>query len=212
MRVVVTTGRTEEPLTRDGVVITNGFTGRQGQEIARAFVQRGAEVIVVSGLTALPDTAGARTVHVTTMREMQDAVLREIETPTDIYISAAAIVDFGMIAPLPLRLKPGEAFRLEMTENPSLLAAVARHGSRPKIVVGFAAQSADTLLEYAVAKFESSGVDLTVANPIGPGSTTMQDAARNEIYFISRAGVEKAGSMTKAEAAEKIVEKTLPLL
>lgn len=215
MRVVVTTGRTEERLTADGVVITNGFTGQQGQEIAKAFKQRGAEVVVISGPTALPDVAGARTVHVTTMREMLAAVLHEIAVPTDIYISAAAIADFSVEAPLRLRLKPGETHRLEMQENPSIVAAVANHENRPRTVVSFAAQSAAEVLAYAVRKFEGANVDLTVANPIGPGAAMAKDAGRNEAWFIFRRDgdvvTEKTGEATKAETAEKIAEKILSL-
>jgi phosphopantothenoylcysteine decarboxylase/phosphopantothenate--cysteine ligase len=211
MRVIIVTGRTEEPLTKDGVVITNGFTGRQGQEIARAFVRRGADVTVIAGPPVLPEIEGARTVRVRTLREMQDAALREIETPADIYVSVASIADFSAPAPLDLRLKPDEPLKLQIIENPSLLAAVTRHKSRPKIVVGFAAQTADVLLDYAMAKFRTSGVNLTVANPIGPGSALMGDSARNEIWFITKGGPEKIGGMTKAEAAEKIVEKVLSL-
>lgn len=211
MRVVVTTGRTEESLTADGVALTNGFTGLQGQEIARAFVRRGADVTVISGPTALPDVENARTIHVRTMRQMQDAVLSALETHADIYVSAAAIADFSLDAPLSVRLSPGDAFTLNMRENPSIVAAVARHPNRPKTVVSFAAQSPGELLDYALRKFEKSGADLTVANPIGAG----RDPLRNEVYFIfSKDGkitTEKTRDMNKADIAEAIAEKILNL-
>jgi phosphopantothenoylcysteine decarboxylase/phosphopantothenate--cysteine ligase len=215
VRVIVTTGRTEERLTSDGVVITNGFTGLQGQEIARAFVRRGAEVIVISGPTALPDVDGARTIHVKTMHEMRIAALEEIATPADIYISAAAIADFSLPVPMTLRLKSGERLTLVMSENPSIVADVARHAHRPKIVVSFAAQSPEDLLAYARKKFENSGADLTVANPIGPGAATTANAAHNEVYFLFRREgktiTEPLPEMAKSEAAEKIADKILSL-
>lgn len=211
LRVIVTTGRTEERITADGAAITNAFTGRQGQEIARAFVRRGARVVVISGPVALPDVEGARTLHVTSMQEMHAAALREVETGADIYISAAAIADFSVAAPLALRLKPGQAHRLEMTENPSIVAAIARHAKRPGLVVSFAAQSPDTLLDYAVRKFEGTGADLTVANPIGPGA----DPLRNRVTFILRrdgkTAVEPLPDLPKEEAAEAIVRKILEI-
>lgn len=211
-RVLITTGRTEEFLTTDGTVITNGFTGRQGQEIAKAFVRRGAQVVLVSGPTALPDVEDVRTVHVRSMPQMYAAVMREIEKSVDIYIGVAAIADFSVAQPLSLRLSPGESYKIQMVENPSIVSEVARHPThRPRIVVSFAAQSPEEILSYATEKFEKSGVDLTIANPIGPGSATTRDPARNEVYFIYKSGGrvlnEKFDEMTKEEVAEKIVAK-----
>jgi phosphopantothenoylcysteine decarboxylase/phosphopantothenate--cysteine ligase len=205
-RVLITTSRTEERLTHDGVVITNGFTGQQGWEVARVFARRGEEVTLVTGPTPLPDIEGVRTIHVVSMQDMQAAVMKELETPIDIYVSVAAIADFSVAESLSVQLKPGEPLRLEMQENPSLVGMVARHPvHRPKIVVSFAAQSPETVLEYAAQKFAKLGVDMTVANPIGTGA----DPSRNQVYFIYRKGAEtiteKLDEMPKADVAERIV-------
>ena len=204
--IIVTTGRTEERLTVSGDVITNGFTGRQGQEIARALAGAGYAVTLISGPTRLPcvDDPRVRTLNVTTMRDMQRAVRAALKDGPLAFISAAAIADFGVRRPISLRLAPGQGFTLPLAENPSIVGQVARHKKRPRVVVSFAAQSPDKILDYAVEKFEKLGVDMTVANPIGTGL----DPERNTIHLITARGIRTFPEMSK-KATAKIIARAV---
>lgn len=209
---VVTTGRTEEQLTDDGVIITNGFTGRQGQEIAKALSGAGYKVLLISGVVQAPDVEGVTTIHVKTMQEMHDVALASLQPPIDVFVSVAAIADFSLPTPLAVRLKQGEAYRMSMIENPSIVGAVAQHKTqRPKCVVSFAAQSPETIIQYATEKFYKLGVDITVANPIGHGAATVRDASRNQITLIYRDGgkiiQEPHGEMAKEDVAALLVRR-----
>ena len=205
-RVVVTTSRTEEILTTTGDKITNPFSGRQGQAIATVFADMGADVILVSGPTHLPDVAhpNIKTIHVNSAREMHSACLETLKSPVDAFIGAAAVADFGVEAPKELRLKEGELYRLELTENPSIVGSAAHHANRPGVIVSFAAQSRKTILEYAQKKFEKLGADLTVANPIGKDTIAASDPTQNEVIFITKTGIRPLPEMSKKDVAQKI--------
>jgi phosphopantothenoylcysteine decarboxylase / phosphopantothenate---cysteine ligase len=195
------------------VAITNAFTGRQGQEIARAFASRGITALVISGPTDLPDVAHplVNTVHVTSMKDMQRAVRHAMETPPDYFVGVAAVADFSMQDQLDVKLAPGAVLALQLRENPSIVAGVATQVPRPHIVVSFAAQAPETLDTYAREKFGKAGVDLTVANPIGPGT----DPLKNRVTLLYRQNgqimAENLDEMSKNETAERIVEKILSL-
>jgi phosphopantothenoylcysteine synthetase/decarboxylase len=204
-RVVITTSRTEEALTTDGVIITNSFSGKQGQSIARAFLEKGWEVVLISGPTDLPDVKGAKNIHVTSMKEMLEAAKKEIRTNTDAYISAAAIADFSVEKPLDIRLAMNEEHNLVMDENASVVGTINQAGKRPKVVVSFAAQSPETILDYATQKFKKLGVELTVANPIGADTPAAKNSNINRIFFISAKGVEGPIETTKDKVGELLV-------
>jgi len=213
-RVIVTTARTEEILTTSGDKITNFFSGRQGQAIATAFANKGAQVTLLSGPTELPDVnhPNITTIHTTTAKEMHDAAQRALSKPAAAFIGAAAIADFGMDRPLAKHLPEGEAHTLELSENPSVVGAAAHHANRPRVVVNFAAQSPETIVEYAKKKFDKLGVDLTVANPIGDKTIAASDPTKNQVIMIKKEGISSLPEMGKDQVAEKIADEVSLML
>src|ERR1700724_1170766 len=140
-RVVITAGPTHEPI--DPVrYLANRSSGKQGHAIARAAAAAGAEVILVSGPVNLPDPAGVTTVRVMTARDMLAAVEKGL--PADVAIFAAAVADWRT-EETKQKMKKGDGSpKLSLVENPDILATVSsRKSKRPKLVVGFAAESND---------------------------------------------------------------------
>ena len=150
-RVVVTSGPTHEPI--DPVrYLANRSSGKQGHAIARAAAAAGAQVTLISGPVALDDPQNVATVHVETAREMLAAV--ENALPADIFIAAAAVADWRVADVEGDKLKkgPGGPPHLHLVENPDILATIARPGpNRPRLVVGFAAETRD-ILDHARLK------------------------------------------------------------
>jgi phosphopantothenoylcysteine decarboxylase/phosphopantothenate--cysteine ligase len=100
--------------------------------------------------------------------------------------------------------------RLILTENPDILATVSRHAARPRIVVGFAAET-EKVTEHAAQKLRKKGCDLIVANDVSIGSGVF-GGDRNSVHLISPAGVESWPDMTKDEVARKLMERLVLML
>ena len=203
-RVVITSGPTHEPI--DPVrFIANRSSGRQGHAIAAAAAAAGAAVALVSGPVAIPDPLGVEVVHVETAREMLDAVERAL--PADLFVATAAVADWRPASESRGKIKKrpdGDAPRLELTENPDILATVAhRTAGRPTLVVGFAAET-DRLLEHAAEKLARKGCDIIVANDVGTGSGVM-GGDRNTVHLLTQAGTETWPTMSKIEVARRLV-------
>jgi phosphopantothenoylcysteine decarboxylase / phosphopantothenate---cysteine ligase len=168
-RVVVSAGGTREEI--DPVrFIGNWSTGIQGYALARTAVARGAEVVLVAANVALPDPAGAKVIRVVSARDMQDAVTAAA-AGADAVVMAAAVADYRPQTRSPGKMKkdgqPPEPLRL--TENPDILAGLARRRDPGhQVLVGFAAET-DTAAEAAQAKLARKGCDLLVVNPVGNG-------------------------------------------
>lgn len=209
-RIIVTTGPTREPLDATGTAITNAFTGRQGQEIAKELARMGFDVTLVSGpcAAAHPKNPRIAVISVTTYAQMRSAVTSLLRQSPLAYVSAAAIADFSMKKSFLPDIRPGVERRLHLKENASLVGEVARHALRPPVVVSFAAQSPRDLLRYAAEKFKKLGVDMTVANPIG----SRRDPLRNKICLITQAGIQKFPDMPKAETGKIIARAIIYLL
>jgi phosphopantothenoylcysteine decarboxylase / phosphopantothenate---cysteine ligase len=200
-RVVVTSGPTQEPI--DPVrYIGNRSSGKQGHAIATAAARAGAEVVLVSGPVALADPPGVVTQHVETAAQMLAAV--EAALPADIFIAAAAVADWRVETAAPQKVKKaGAAPQLVFTENPDILATIAqRHSGRPRLVVGFAAET-ENLLVHAREKLQRKKCDLIVANDVGADGAMGKD--ENEITLVSAAGTEPWPKMRKDEIATKLV-------
>ena len=202
-RFVVTSGPTHEPI--DPVrYLGNRSSGRQGHAIAVAARAAGAETILVSGPTALADPPGVKVVKVETAREMRDAAIAAL--PADVFIAAAAVADWRVEDAAGENIKKGGAGApvLRLTENPDILAEVsARRGDRPKLVVGFAAET-QALIDNARAKLERKGCDLIVANSVAPGEGTF-GGAENTVTIVAADGIEPWPRMGKAEVARALV-------
>jgi phosphopantothenoylcysteine decarboxylase/phosphopantothenate--cysteine ligase len=202
--VVVTAGPTAEPL--DPVrLITNRSSGKQGYAIASALAALGAKVTLVSGPTALPTPAGVDRVDVETALQMLEA--SQAALPADALVAVAAVADWRPDEAFGVKLKKGKdgppAIRL--VENPDILATLAHEGpNRPKLVVGFAAETHD-VEEHARAKLARKGCDWIVANDVTePG---VMGGAENAVLIISRAGTERWERMPKEAVAGRLANK-----
>ncbi len=202
-RAIVTSGPTQEPI--DPVrYLANRSSGRQGHAIAAALALAGAEVTLVAGPVDLRPPPGVRTVPVTTAQEMKDAV--DAALPADIAVMAAAVADWR-VAPGKEKIKKnaGAPPALKLVENPDILAGLAANPERPKLLVGFAAETSD-VVKNAKTKLKKKGCDWVVANDVSERSGVM-GGTRNRVHFITASGVEDWPEMAKEEVAEKLVKK-----
>ncbi|WP_287991153.1 bifunctional phosphopantothenoylcysteine decarboxylase/phosphopantothenate--cysteine ligase CoaBC [Acidiphilium sp.] len=201
--VVVTSGPTHEPI--DPVrYIANRSSGRQGHAIAAALARRGARVTLVSGPVALADPAGVAVVRVETALEMRAAVLAAL--PADAAVFCAAVADWRVEAQGRKIKKTGAPPALALVENPDILAEVSRlEGRRPRLVVGFAAETGD-LVAQATAKRARKGCDWIVANDVGAG-TGIMGGAENEVVLITEAGAEPWPRAGKDAVADRLAER-----
>lgn len=210
LSAIVTSGPTHEPI--DPVrYIANRSSGKQGHAIASALAKAGARVTLVAGPVTIADPAGVTVVHVETAREMLAAV--EAALPADIAVMAAAVADWRVATEASEKIKKGEGGTpvFALTENPDILKTVGRHPTaRPKLVVGFAAET-ENLLANARGKLERKGADLIVANDVSP-ETGIMGGDRNTIRLVTADGVEDWPDMAKGEVAEKLVTRLAAML
>jgi phosphopantothenoylcysteine decarboxylase/phosphopantothenate--cysteine ligase len=198
--ILVTAGPTHEPI--DPVrYIANRSSGRQGFAIAEALARLGARVTLVSGPVALPTPAGVTRVDVETAREMAEAVATAL--PADAAVMVAAVGDWRAEAAAQ-KLKKGEMPpSLALSENPDILASLAQNPHRPKLVVGFAAET-ERVIEHATAKRTRKGADWIVANDV---SGDVMGGEANTVHLVTAAGVEHWDRLPKAEVARQLAER-----
>jgi phosphopantothenoylcysteine decarboxylase/phosphopantothenate--cysteine ligase len=198
---LVTSGPTQEPI--DPVrYIANRSSGKQGHAIAAALAAEGARVTLVSGPVAIPDPPGVTVVRVETAREMLAAC--EAALPADIAVCAAAVADWRVAAEAGQKLKkePGAgAPTLAMALNPDILATLSAHARRPRLVIGFAAET-ERVVEHAQEKLARKGCDWIVANDV---SGDVMGGEENAVHLVTRAGVEDWPRMSKARVAARLV-------
>ncbi|MCB5201498.1 bifunctional phosphopantothenoylcysteine decarboxylase/phosphopantothenate--cysteine ligase CoaBC [Neorhizobium sp. T786] len=199
---IVTSGPTHEPI--DPVrYIANRSSGRQGHAIAAALAKLGAEVTLISGPVTIADPAGVQTIHVERADEMHDAVVSRL--PADIAIMVAAVADWRVVTSADQKIKkqPGEAPPpLMLAENPDILKTVGHHAQRPKIVVGFAAETQD-IERNGQAKLVRKGADLIVANDVSP-ETGVMGGTRNRVKIIAHDSISDWPDLSKDEVAERL--------
>ena len=206
--VVITAGPTHEPI--DPVrYIANRSSGKQGFAIAAAAARLGARVTLVAGPVALPTPPGVDRVDVESAREMNDAVRRAL--PADVAVMVAAVADWRTkdVSSGKLKKRGSAPPVLVLTENPDILAGLgADPALRPKLLVGFAAET-DDVLRYAADKRKRKGADWIVANDVSfdqQGGSVM-GGADNTVHIVSADGVEHLPTMPKDEVAQAIVER-----
>lgn len=203
-RAVVTAGPTAEPL--DPVrVLTNRSSGKQGFAIAGALAALGAEVTLVAGPVAEPTPPGVHRVDVETAREMLAAC--EAALPADIAVCVAAVADWrpAEVAAGKTKKAPGApAPEIRLVENPDILATLSRAEARPRLVVGFAAET-EAVEDHARAKLARKGCDWIVANDVSrPG---VMGGSDNTVSIVTRDGVERWDEAPKAEVARRLAER-----
>lgn len=202
---LVTSGPTEEPI--DPVrYISNRSSGKQGHAIAAALAQEGAQVTLVSGPTALPDPKCVRVTRVRTAAEMLEAASAAL--PVDGAIFVAAVADWRAASVADRKIKKqgdeDEELSIRLVRNPDILKTIGHHPQRPRLVVGFAAET-DDLLANADAKLRSKGADWILANDVSPAQGVF-GGENNHILKVSAEGVSDLGAGSKAELARRIVE------
>jgi phosphopantothenoylcysteine decarboxylase/phosphopantothenate--cysteine ligase len=202
-RVLVTSGPTHEPI--DPVrYIANRSSGRQGAAIAAALARIGAEVTFVTGPAEAPRPLGCDVVEVETAREMLASV--EAALPVEAAVFAAAVADWRVVSASGSKMKKDGSGRppaLELAENPDILRTIAmRSEGRPRLVVGFAAET-DDVLANATAKRLRKGCDWLLANDVSPASGVM-GGTENAVTLITDAGVEPWPRMSKEATAERL--------
>ncbi len=207
--VIVTSGPTHEAI--DPVrYIANRSSGKQGHAIAAAAADAGARVTLVSGPVALPDPKGCDVVHVESARQMFAAV--EAALPADIFIGAAAVADWRVeAASHKIKKDKGAAApSFLLVENPDILASVAKATERPRLVVGFAAETRDVIAN-ARDKLDRKNCDLIVANDVSEGAGVFGGDA-NEAHLVSASGVESWPRMGKEAVARRLVTRIAEIL
>lgn len=200
--VLVTSGPTIEPI--DPVrFITNRSSGKQGHAIAAAAARAGARVTLISGPVSIPDPKGVDIVRVETAREMLEAVTAAL--PADVAVMAAAVSDWrpAEVASEKIKKAAGDPPSLSFIENPDILATLGHGRQRPKLMIGFAAETTDVRAN-AARKLAAKGADYIVANDVSPESGVF-GGDRNSVHLLSAAGVETWPTLGKDEVAERLI-------
>jgi phosphopantothenoylcysteine decarboxylase / phosphopantothenate---cysteine ligase len=199
--VLITAGPTHEPI--DPVrYIANRSSGKQGFAIAEAAAQAGARVTLIAGPVSLSTPAGVTRIDVETAREMAGAV--EAALPADAAIMVAAVADWRTADEAAQKRKKdgsGTPPALDLVENPDILATLAGHPHRPRLLIGFAAET-ERVIEHATAKRVRKGADWIVANDV---SGDVMGGARNAVHLITPQGVESWNDMPKEAVAERLI-------
>jgi phosphopantothenoylcysteine decarboxylase/phosphopantothenate--cysteine ligase len=209
-RALVTSGPTREAI--DPVrYISNHSSGKQGHAIAAALAALGAETVLVSGPTQEPTPAGVRFVAIESATEMLAAT--EANLPVDVAVMAAAVSDWRIetVATQKLKKNGKGPPSLRLTENPDILATVARRSNdRPTLVIGFAAET-ENVVANATEKRRRKGCDWILANDVSSGSGVF-GGDRNTIHLVDGETVEDWPVLTKQEVASRLAERIAVVL
>ncbi|WP_010545376.1 bifunctional phosphopantothenoylcysteine decarboxylase/phosphopantothenate--cysteine ligase CoaBC [Sphingomonas elodea] len=198
--ILVTAGPTHEPI--DPVrYIANRSSGKQGFAIAGALAALGARVTLVAGPVTLPTPPGVTRIDVETARAMAAAV--DAALPADAAVMVAAVADWHVEA-ADQKLKKGDAAPiLHLTQNPDILAGLAQSPRRPRLVVGFAAET-ERVIEHAVAKRTRKSADWIVANDV---SGDVMGGEANAVHLVSASGVDSWERASKADVARRLADR-----
>lgn len=203
LKALVTSGPTFEAI--DPVrFIGNRSSGKQGHAIAVALAEAGAATTLISGPTNEVDPDGCRVIHIESAAEMLAAAQGAL--PADIAICAAAVSDWRPAHLANQKMKKrdgGSPPQIELATNPDILAALAATGpQRPRLVVGFAAET-ERVIEFAEAKRQKKQCDWILANDVSPASGTF-GGNENQVHFITASGAEAWPRLSKRELAARL--------
>jgi len=198
--ILVTAGPTHEPI--DPVrVIANRSSGRQGFAIAEAAAEDGARVTLVAGPVALATPPGVERIDVETAEQMAEAVMAAL--PCQAAILVAAVADWR-VEPSPVKLKKSDGPpQLPFVATRDILAELAAHPKRPRLLVGFAAETGD-LVANARSKLATKGADWIVANDV---SGDVMGGERNQVHLVTARTIEDWPEASKEEVARRLVER-----
>jgi phosphopantothenoylcysteine decarboxylase/phosphopantothenate--cysteine ligase len=198
--ILITAGPTHEPI--DPVrVIANRSSGRQGFAIAAAAAELGAQVTLVAGPVSLETPQGVNRIDVETAEQMADAVMAAL--PADCAIMVAAVADWR-VETSPTKLKKGDGPpQLTFLPTRDILAEISEHPQRPRLVVGFAAET-DRVVDNAIAKRAGKRADWIVANDV---SGDVMGGHRNRVHLVTADGIEDWPEDSKQEVARLLVQR-----
>ncbi len=205
--VIVTAGPTHEPI--DPVrYLANRSSGKQGFAIAAALAAKGARVTLIAGPVTLDAPPGVTRIDVQTAREMAAAV--DAALPADAAIMVAAVADWRVESAGQKIKKDGSGAPpvLHLVENPDILATLARSPKRPRLLVGFAAET-ENVIANAQAKLARKGCDWIVANDV---SGDVMGGAANTVHVVTVDGVESWARMAKDEVAARLAGRVIDIL
>lgn len=207
-RVVITAGPTFEAIDKVRG-LTNRSSGRQGFALARAARDAGAEVVLVAGPVALTTPEGVTRIDVVSAREMHDAVHAALDAaPADLFIGVAAVCDWRVNEAQDGKIKKtgNGTPQWTLTENPDILASVARRADAP-VTVGFAAEC-DNVIDYARAKCAKKGCAFVAANR----ADDALNSPDNCVWLVDAAGADKIGPADKYTIACRIIDRAAKAL
>ena len=202
LKVIITAGPSVERI--DPVrFISNYSTGFQGYEIANNLSDYGADTFLISGPTKIEKPKNIRVINVESCQEFYDQV--ESKLPCDIFISVAAISDWKIKKYSNNKIKNKlNKLKLEFTRNDDILSKVSTHPHRPKLVIGFSAETQD-LITNSKKKLNQKKCDWIIANKVSE-KMGFGDV-KNKISFIEKNNLENWPSMNKKQIAKKITKK-----
>ncbi len=200
LTAIITSGPTREAI--DPVrYISNHSSGKQGTEIAKELREQGFKVKMVSGPSLTTPPTGIDVIEVVTAQEMLEAVSGSL--PCDVFISVAAVSDWRVKEYSPAKIKKSnqqQTLTLKFIKNPDILATVAHHKThRPKLVVGFAAETSD-LEKNAKLKLDRKNCDWIVANNVSEEAGFMGSDS-NEVQIHTHANTYTYPCMKKSDVA-----------
>ncbi len=202
-RILVTAGPTHESL--DPVrYIANRSSGKQGYAIAAALRNLGADVVLVTGPTNVPTPKGVEVIRIETARQMMEASDKAL--PVDCAVCCAAVADYrpSIESEHKIKKERGGLTSIPVAENPDILKTISQlKEGRPRLVVGFAAET-DDVVTHAEVKRKRKGCDWMVANDVSPGEHCAMGGERNTVYLITDEGDEAWPEMPKDEVARKL--------
>jgi len=205
-RVLVTAGPTQESL--DPVrYLTNHSSGKMGYAIARAAANRGADVTLVSGPTALTEPQFVKAVHIRTAQEMCDAVL-QYAPEADIIIKAAAVADYRPTSVADNKLKKGEGeLFIPLERTTDILAALSAAKKPGQFLCGFSMET-ENMLENSMKKLKKKNLDLIAANNLKVAGAGFQ-VDTNVLTLIGPDSVKELPLLSKAAAADALLDEII---
>ncbi len=203
LKVLVTAGPTQEAI--DPVrYITNHSSGKMGYALARAARMRGAEVVLVSGQTALTAPAGVSVINVKSSQEMHDAVMEHAET-SDMIFKAAAVADYTplTVADEKIKKKDGEMV-IELKRTADILGDIAKIRRDDQVICGFSMET-ENLIENSRSKLERKSLDLICANSLRTEGAGFKGDT-NIITIITKDSITELGKLSKLDTAQRIID------
>lgn len=200
--ITITAGPTQEAI--DPVrYLSNHSSGKMGYALAEAARDLGAQVTLISGPTALTCPEGVHRIDVVSAQDMLEASLAHL--PSDAFIGCAAVADYRPASPAEQKLKKGQndLSQIQLVQNPDIIATIANSDQRPKLVIGFAAETQDALA-YGQKKLAEKGLDAILVNTVGDGQAFGTDD--NALHWCDSAGSVDLGSASKRVLAETLFQ------